>query len=109
MNTPLKIARLDINQVDFNHHLDGLLAWEGVSDKAVNERVEEIIAAVRARGDAAVVEYTARFDGLEVASMADLTLDRARLEQALDRKSTRLNSSHVRTSYAVFCLKKKRP
>ncbi|TKA92023.1 histidinol dehydrogenase [Halopseudomonas bauzanensis] len=85
MNTPLKIARLDINQVDFNHHLDGLLAWEGVSDKAVNERVEEIISAVRARGDAAVVEYTARFDGLEVASMADLTLDRARLEQALDR------------------------
>src|SRR5690606_41291061 len=29
------------------------------------------------------------------------------LEQALDRKSTRLNSSHVKTSYAVFCLKKK--
>ncbi|WP_193075661.1 histidinol dehydrogenase [Pseudomonas sp. FME51] len=85
MSTPLKIARLDINQADFNHHLDGLLAWEGVSDKAVNERVEEIIAAVRARGDAAVVEYTARFDGLEVASMADLTVDRARLEQALDR------------------------
>src|SRR5436309_11899567 len=27
----------------------------------------------------------------------------------LDRKSTRLNSSHVKTSYAVFCLKKKRP
>src|SRR5690554_7358570 len=26
----------------------------------------------------------------------------------LDRKSTRLNSSHVRISYAVFCLKKKR-
>ncbi|MEZ2746122.1 histidinol dehydrogenase [Halopseudomonas bauzanensis] len=85
MNTPLKIARLDVNQADFNHHLDGLLAWEGVSDKAVNERVEEIIAAVRARGDAAVMEYTARFDGLEVASMADLTLDRARLELALER------------------------
>ena len=85
MNTPLKIARLDVNQADFNHHLDGLLAWEGVSDKAVNERVEEIIAAVRARGDAAVMEYTARFDGLEVANMADLTLDRARLELALER------------------------
>ena len=85
MNTPLKIARLDVNQADFNHHLDGLLAWEGVSDKAVNERVEEIIAAVRARGDAAVMEYTARFDGLDVASMADLTLDRARLELALER------------------------
>ena len=85
MITPLKIARLDINQADFNHHLDGLLAWEGVSDKAVNERVEEIIAAVRAHGDAAVVDYTARFDALDVASMADLTLDRARLELALGR------------------------
>src|SRR3989442_6111945 len=28
--------------------------------------------------------------------------------KALDRKSTRLNSSHVRISYAVFCLKKKK-
>lgn len=85
MSTPLKITRLDANQADFNHHLDGLLAWEGVSDKAVNERVEEIIAAVRQRGDAAVVEYTARFDGLDAAHMAALTLDRARLEQALER------------------------
>src|SRR5690606_41994369 len=30
-------------------------------------------------------------------------------ERVLDRKSTRLNSSHVKTSYAVFCLKKKKP
>lgn len=85
MSTPLKIARLDINQADFNHHLDGLLAWEGVSDKAVNDRVDEIINAVRQHGDAAVVEYTARFDGLDVADMASLTLDRPRLEQALER------------------------
>src|SRR5690606_34963822 len=94
MNTPLKIARLDVNQADFNHHLDGLLAWEGVSDKAVNERVEEIIAAVRQRGDAAVVEYTARFDGLKVASMADLTLDRARLELALEVAAERVRVYH---------------
>ncbi|WP_304639580.1 histidinol dehydrogenase [Pseudomonas sp.] len=85
MNMPLKIARLNVNQADFNHHLDALLAWEGVSDKAVNERVEEIIAAVRQRGDAAVVEYTGRFDGLDVRSMAELTLDQSRLELALER------------------------
>ena len=85
MSTPLNITRLDVNQADFNQHLDGLLAWEGVSDKAVNDRVEEIIAAVRQRGDAAVVEYTARFDGLDVADMAELTLDRPRLELALQR------------------------
>src|SRR5690349_22072928 len=32
----------------------------------------------------------------------------ARLEAERDRKSTRLNSSHVEISYAVFCLKKKK-
>lgn len=85
MNMPLKVARLDTNQSDFNHRLDSLLAWEGVSDKAVNDRVDEIISAVRARGDEALVEYTARFDALEVASMAELTIDRARLELALER------------------------
>lgn len=85
MNAPLKIARLDASQPDFSQHLDTLLAWEGVSDKSVNQRVEEIIAAVRERGDAALIEYTARFDGLNVASMSDLTLDRARLELALER------------------------
>lgn len=85
MNAPLKIARLDASQADFSQHLDTLLAWEGVSDKGVNDRVEEIIAAVRERGDDALIEYTARFDGLNVSSMADLTLDRARLELALER------------------------
>jgi len=85
MSTPLKIARLNANQSDFAQHLDVLLAWEGVSDKAVNNRVEEIIAAVRERGDAALVDYTARFDGLQVDAMADLILDRARLELALER------------------------
>src|SRR5690554_7675438 len=35
-------------------------------------------------------------------------LNNSPLETLLDRKSTRLNSSHVRISYAVFCLKKKR-
>src|SRR5690554_7308600 len=35
--------------------------------------------------------------------------EKALFSQSLDRKSTRLNSSHVRTSYAVFCLKKKKP
>ena len=85
MNAPLNMTRLDANQVDFNHHLDSLLAWEGVSDKAVIERVDSIIAAVREHGDSAVVQFTARFDGLDVADMSGLTLDRARLEQALER------------------------
>src|SRR5690606_40527829 len=72
---------------DFSRHLDRLLSWESVSDDVVNQRVLEIIRAVRERGDAALVELTQRFDGLEVTSMADLILPRERLELALERIS----------------------
>ncbi|WP_263260424.1 histidinol dehydrogenase [Pseudomonas sp. RIT-PI-S] len=85
MTAPTAIRRLDATAPDFARHLDHLLSWESVSDDAVNGRVLDIIQAVRERGDAAVVEFTQRFDGLQVASMAELILPRARLEQALER------------------------
>ena len=85
MTAPVAIRRLNAADPDFAAHLDHLLAWESVSDDGVNQRVLEIIKAVRERGDAALVEYTQRFDALEVASMADLILPRARLEQGLER------------------------
>lgn len=85
MTAPSAIRRLNAADADFARHLDHLLSWESVSDDGVNARVLEIIKAVRERGDAAVVELTQRFDALEVATMADLILPRARLEQALER------------------------
>lgn len=85
MTVPAAIRRLNAADADFARHLDHLLSWESVSDDGVNARVLEIIQAVRTRGDAALVELTQRFDGLEVSSMADLILPRARLEQALER------------------------
>lgn len=87
MTAPVAIRRLNAADTDFARHLDHLLSWESVSDDGVNQRVLEIIQAVRERGDAALVEYTQRFDGLEVASMADLILPRERLEVALTRIS----------------------
>ena len=85
MTASLDLRRLNAADPDFARHLDHLLSWESVSDEGVNQRVLDIIAAVRARGDAALVELTQRFDGLQVASMADLILPRARLEAALER------------------------
>ncbi len=85
MTAPSAIRRLNAADADFARHLEHLLSWESVSDDGVNSRVLEIIKAVRERGDAALVELTQRFDGLQVASMADLILPRARLEQALER------------------------
>ncbi|MDT8880381.1 histidinol dehydrogenase [Halomonas saccharevitans] len=80
----VEIARLSTEQDDFDARLDHLLAWEGVSDAAIQQRVDEILAAVRAQGDAALIEYSNRFDRLAVTSMAELTLCEPRLREAYE-------------------------
>ena len=83
----MTIKRLDTTTPDFWTALEQLLAWEGVSDDKVNAVVREILQAVKQRGDAAVLEYTNRFDRMQVQSMAELEIPRARLEEALSRIS----------------------
>ena len=70
------VRRLNAQDTDFNSQLDQLLSWESVSDASVNQRVLDIIDNVRTRGDAALVDYTRQFDGLDVAQMSDLILNR---------------------------------
>lgn len=79
----LDIRRLDAAAADFGQRLDALLAWESVSDDAVQAAVDGILRDVRARGDDAVVECTRRFDRREVADAAALELPRSRFEQSL--------------------------
>ena len=79
------IQRLSTSDADFRERLAGLLAWESVSDDRVQQVVAEIIREVRARGDAALLDYTARFDRWSPASAPDLEIPRTRLEQALQR------------------------
>ena len=55
----LEIARLNSTQPDFWDSLERLLAWEEGSDARVETAVAEILADVRRRGDAAVLEFTA--------------------------------------------------
>ncbi|WP_067868882.1 histidinol dehydrogenase [Neptuniibacter marinus] len=80
----VNIKRLDSNQSDFNEQMDKLLAWEAVSDDKVNQIVNEILHRVRTEGDSAVVEYTNRFDGTSVSSIAELEMSAERLQKALD-------------------------
>lgn len=80
----MSMRRMRYGDADFWVGLDRLLAWEGVSDQAINQTVRDILADVRARGDQSLVEYTARFDRRQAESMADLELPRERLQQALD-------------------------
>ena len=58
------------------------MAWESVSDQGVNQVVNDVIADIRARGDAALIDYTNRFDGWQAHTAADLQVPVERLEQA---------------------------
>ncbi len=79
----IRIARLATSESDFDERLAALQDREGAADLETLRTVERIIADVRARGDAAVIELTNRFDRREAASMDDLAVPRERLEQAL--------------------------
>lgn len=98
----LVLKRLDSSQVDFSQQMDQLLAWEAVSDEKVNQIVNEILQRVREEGDSAVVEYTNRFDGTSVETIAELEMSRERLQQALDglpddqRKALEIAAERVR-------------
>jgi histidinol dehydrogenase len=81
----IDISTLDIESADFWPRLDALLAWEQSADDAVLTTVTAILADVRQRGDAALLEYTRRFDHVEVESAAELELTQAELAAALDR------------------------
>ncbi len=87
------VRRLDARATGFAGELDQLLSWESVSDQSVNQRVLDIIEQVRSRGDAALVDYTRQFDGVEVNDFSQLELPQQRLRQALDNLSPEQRSA----------------
>ncbi|MDP1707737.1 MAG: histidinol dehydrogenase [Gammaproteobacteria bacterium] len=77
------MKRLDSTQADFQAQLDGLLAWEEVADEGIERSVREIVHTVRTRGDAALLEYTARFDQVSAAAVSALEISKTRMQAAL--------------------------
>jgi len=103
----LEIARLSTAQNDFSGRLAKLIAFDATFDEQVERNVAEICDAVRDRGDAAVLQYTERFDQLKAARVADLELPRSALErahsglprkerEALEQAAARIRSYHKR-------------
>ncbi|MDQ8019908.1 MAG: histidinol dehydrogenase [Bordetella sp.] len=77
-------ARLSTVSATFDADFKARLHWSADTDAAIEQRVSDILADVRRRGDAAVLEYTRRFDGLAAESMAQLELTQADFRQAFD-------------------------
>ena len=79
------MRRLSTSQADFDARLAELLAFEAAQDPQVDATVAAILADVKTRGDAAVLEYTTRFDGVTAGSLAELEIPRSELQAALVR------------------------
>ncbi|MBC7481625.1 MAG: histidinol dehydrogenase, partial [Rhizobacter sp.] len=103
----VNIRRLDTTTSDFEAAFQRVLHWSDETDLAIEERVASILADVRARGDAAVLEYTERFDGVAATSVAALEIPRSELHaalaaipsaqrQALEAAAQRVRSYHER-------------
>ena len=98
---------LNTQSADFQSALQALLAFETAQDPKIDQIVADICADVQKRGDAAVIEYSNRFDSTSAQSMADLTLTQADLQAAFERlpanvqtalqqSATRVESYHQR-------------
>jgi histidinol dehydrogenase len=97
--------RLSTASADFDSAFKARLHWSADADAAIEQRVAEILADVQQRGDAAVLEYTKRFDRLDVADMTalELTADELRAafeslpavqREALEAAARRVRSYH---------------
>ena len=78
------VLTLSTTALDFAAQLQQRLHWSAAQDSAIEARVAAILADVRARGDAAVLDYSARFDGFQAGSVAGLELSAAELKAAYD-------------------------
>jgi len=102
-----EIARLSTAQADFGERLAKLTAFDSALDDGVERTVAAILADVRARGDAAVLEYTQRFDGVKAVRVSDLEISRGELQsarsglergerEALEQAAARIRKYHER-------------
>jgi len=89
----MNITRLSTRQADFDAQLSKLLAFEETADEKLEATVAAILADVKARGDAAVLEYTQRFDRLPLANAAAMELPAAELKAAFESLPTEQRSA----------------
>ncbi len=80
----LEIRRLSSDAPGFERELEALLAFEAAQDASVDVAVAGILDAVRDRGDAALIEFTARFDRWTPGTAAALEVGASQARHALD-------------------------
>ncbi len=77
------IRRISTATPDFDEQLTQLLTLEAEQDASIERTVLDILADIRQRGDAAVLDYTRKFDRLDIHDAHQLELPRSELDKAL--------------------------
>ena len=80
----MNIRQLSSRAAEFNEELTRLLAFEETADEKLEATVAGILADVKRRGDVALLEYTQRFDRLNVSGAAALEISQFELRAAFD-------------------------
>jgi len=84
----INIKQLSTASESFWQELDALISWESVSDEGVFGVVDGIIKQIRQRGDAALIEYTNKFDRMNIQDSSGLEISRSRLKQSYEAIDT---------------------
>ncbi|WP_394757664.1 histidinol dehydrogenase [Rhodoferax sp.] len=96
-------ARLSTTSSTFEADFKARLHWSAATDAAIEQRVADILLDVQQRGDAAVLDYTQRFDALSAVAMTALELTQAELKAAFEslpaaqREALQAAASRVRS------------
>src|SRR5471030_751443 len=110
----IALKRLKSSAPEFAVQLAALLAFDGAQDPAVDATVTGILDDVKQRGDAAVLEYTRRFDRVEASSVAQLEFTRDEMQRALaaispeqrtalEQAATRVRGYHEKQVAQSWC------
>jgi histidinol dehydrogenase len=113
-STPIKVKRLNSLEIGFKDALLSSLSLPMGDDEAIDASVLKILAAVKSKGDEAVLGFTKQFDRLNVASVSELEISRKDLEQAyqalpaeqknaLDTAAQRVRAYHERQKIEAGC------
>lgn len=80
----LKIKRLEYKGLESRAQIEHLVAWDEQLDHDVHTTVKSILSDIKSQGDAALLEFTRRFDRVEANSVADLEISAERMKAAFE-------------------------
>lgn len=80
----INVKQFSSSSEKFWQELESLIEWESVSDDAVFGVVKDVLHEVKTRGNEALIEYTNKFDRMNVQSADELEIPKSRLQQSYD-------------------------